>query len=519
VRVDNKQLPVGWTVSTIEDIADVNPRLNKAGISDDLNVSFVPMPAVGAADGSIDVSGERLFGEVKKGFTPFQEGDVLFAKITPCMENGKMAIVPKVENGLGFGSTEFHVLRPKEGIDARYIYYYVSSKNFRGEAERYMSGAVGQKRVTTPYLKESKIPVAPPEQQKRIVAEIEKQFSRLDEAVTNLKRVKANLKRYKAAVLKAAVEGKLTEKWREEQAAKLEAQGSANAAGDTTSGAALETAEELLKRILTERRQKWEETELAKMKAKGKAPKDDKWKKKYKEPETLDTTNLPELPVGWNWVSMDSLIVWGPQNGLYLPKTAYKPGIAILRIDDYQDGHSREVAGLQQVNTTEENVERYGLERNDFVINRVNSPSHLGKCIVIKTRNLPSLFESNMMRLKLASSIRAEYVELYFHSKCGKTRLIDNAKWAVNQASINQGDVSMTAVPLPPENEQGLIINEVGSRFAIVTSIEAALEANMRRAERLRQSILSKAFSGQLNIENSSPVYISSKPAVASTLA
>jgi type I restriction enzyme S subunit len=500
VRVDNKQLPVGWTVSTIEDIADVNPRLNKAGISDDLNVSFVPMPAVGAADGSIDVSGERLFGEVKKGFTPFQEGDVLFAKITPCMENGKMAIVPKVENGLGFGSTEFHVLRPKEGIDARYIYYYVSSKNFRGEAERYMSGAVGQKRVTTPYLKESKIPVAPPEQQKRIVAEIEKQLSRLDEAVANLKRVKANLKRYKAAVLKAAVEGKLAEERRKQHPD-------------------VEPASKLLERILAERRQKWEEAELAKMKAKGKAPKDDKWKKKYKEPETLDTTNLPELPVGWNWVSMDSLIVWGPQNGLYLPKTAYKPGIAILRIDDYQDGHSREVAGLQQVNTTEENVERYGLERNDFVINRVNSPSHLGKCIVIKTRNLPSLFESNMMRLKLASSIRAEYVELYFHSKCGKTRLIDNAKWAVNQASINQGDVSMTAVPLPPENEQGLIINEVGSRFAIVTSIEAALEANMRRAERLRQSILSKAFSGQLNIENSSPVYISSKPAVASTLA
>ncbi|MDD5004172.1 MAG: restriction endonuclease subunit S, partial [Acidithiobacillus sp.] len=177
---------------TIEEIADVNPRVDKAAIPDDLPVSFVPMPAVGAADGSIRVEETRPAGEVKKGFTAFLEGDVLFAKITPCMENGKMAIVPKLVNGYGFGSTEFHVLRPKPGMDAKYIYYYVASQAFRGEAQRYTTGAVGQKRVSMTYLKQSTIPVAPLDQQKRIVAEIEKQFSRLDEAVANLKRVKAN---------------------------------------------------------------------------------------------------------------------------------------------------------------------------------------------------------------------------------------------------------------------------------------------------------------------------------------
>ena len=172
------------------------------------------MPSVGAGNGSIDVSAQKTFREVKRGYTPFKEGDVLFAKITPCMENGKMAIVPQVINGYGFGSTEFHVLRPKNEIDSKYLYFYVSSKNFRGEAERYMTGAVGQKRVTTTYLKNCEIPVAPKEQQKKIIEVIEKQFSRLDEAVENLKRVKANLKRYKASVLKAAVEGRLTEQWR-----------------------------------------------------------------------------------------------------------------------------------------------------------------------------------------------------------------------------------------------------------------------------------------------------------------
>lgn len=108
-----------WPVMTIEEIADVNPRVDKAAIPDDLPVSFVPMPAVGAADGSIRIGETRPAGEVKKGFTAFLEGDVLFAKITPCMENGKMAIVPKLVNGYGFGSTEFHVLRPKPGMDVK----------------------------------------------------------------------------------------------------------------------------------------------------------------------------------------------------------------------------------------------------------------------------------------------------------------------------------------------------------------------------------------------------------------
>ncbi|MDA8254246.1 MAG: restriction endonuclease subunit S, partial [Betaproteobacteria bacterium] len=180
--VDNQ----GWPEIAIEEIADVNPRVGKASIPDDLPVSFVPMPAVGAADGTIHVKETRPAGEVKKGFTAFLEGDVLFAKITPCMENGKMAVVPALVNGYGFGSTEFHVLRPKPGMDAKYLYYYVSSQSFRREAERHMTGAVGQRRVPTTYLKECKIPVAPLDQQKRIVAEIEKQFSRLDEAVANL---------------------------------------------------------------------------------------------------------------------------------------------------------------------------------------------------------------------------------------------------------------------------------------------------------------------------------------------
>jgi type I restriction enzyme S subunit len=117
------------------------------------------MAAVGAADGTIDVTAKRPFADVKKGFTPFQSGDLLFAKITPCMENGKMAVVPQLENQYGFGSTEFHVIRPKAGIDAKYLYYFVSRQDYRKEAAHHMTGAVGQKRVPTDFLKQSIIPI------------------------------------------------------------------------------------------------------------------------------------------------------------------------------------------------------------------------------------------------------------------------------------------------------------------------------------------------------------------------
>ncbi len=142
-----------------------------------------------------------------------------------------------------------------------------------------------------------KFPLAPLDQQKLIVAEIEKQFSRLDEAVAALKRIQANLKRYKASVLKAAVEGKLTEEWRSRR-------GTLQRAPTKD-----ETGADLLKRILVERRKKWEEDYIKKyVGAHGHAPKDDSWKKKYKEPATPDTSNLPELPKGWVWVRLGQLL-------------------------------------------------------------------------------------------------------------------------------------------------------------------------------------------------------------------
>lgn len=193
----------------LTEAVDLNPRPDRGSLPEDLDVSFVPMAAVEAATGRMDATAVRRFGEVKKGYTVFREGDVLFAKITPCMENGKMAVARGLRNGVGCGSTEFHVLRARPCVDPHYLYHFISSAGFRAEAAHHMTGAVGQKRVPATFLEQCEIPLPELDEQRRIVAEIEKQFSRVDEAVATLKRVKANLARHKLSMLVSATSGRL----------------------------------------------------------------------------------------------------------------------------------------------------------------------------------------------------------------------------------------------------------------------------------------------------------------------
>jgi len=192
-----------WPKVPLTEAVELNPKPDRRLLTDDTEVSFVPMAAVEAGSGQIDTSTVRPYAEVKKGYTHFCNGDVLFAKITPCMENGKMAVAKNLRNGIGLGSTEFHVLRPRDGVDPHYVYHFISSRSYRSEAAHHMTGAVGQKRVPLAFLEQSQIPLPEFDEQRRIVAEIEKQFSRLDEAVAGLKRVKANLKRYTKAVIES----------------------------------------------------------------------------------------------------------------------------------------------------------------------------------------------------------------------------------------------------------------------------------------------------------------------------
>lgn len=192
----------------IGQICDINPKTN-IDIRADEQISFVPMNAV-SPDGKIDLS-QTIDLNAIKNYTVFKNGDVLFAKITPCMENGKGALVDKLKNGYGAGSTEFIVLRPnQELVKPDWLYFFLSLKAFRLHCQQHMTGSAGQKRVPPKFLAYCDIPCPSLLEQERIVTRIEELFSQLDASVAELKTAKKWLKVYRQAVLKEAFEGALT---------------------------------------------------------------------------------------------------------------------------------------------------------------------------------------------------------------------------------------------------------------------------------------------------------------------
>lgn len=161
----------GWGLAPLGSVCSINPKKSQdARLCRGIKVSFVPMPAV-TETGGIDASATKEYDEVKTGFTYFAENDVLFAKITPCMENGKGAVAKGLCNGIGFGSTEFHVLRPKNGTSNPYWLYTLSAfSQFRKDAEGNMTGSAGQRRVPTSFLENYRIAVPPIDLQNQFAA-------------------------------------------------------------------------------------------------------------------------------------------------------------------------------------------------------------------------------------------------------------------------------------------------------------------------------------------------------------
>jgi type I restriction enzyme, S subunit len=158
----------------LSELCYINPSKKEIeNIDKEIPVTFLPMANV-SENGELDLSESRLIKEVFDGFTYFREGDVLFAKITPCMENGKGAIARNLINNIGFGSTEFHVLRPKENVNSTWLYYLTSLQSFRKQAEANMTGSAGQKRVPKQFFSKYKVVLPPIELQNQFAEIVQK---------------------------------------------------------------------------------------------------------------------------------------------------------------------------------------------------------------------------------------------------------------------------------------------------------------------------------------------------------
>lgn len=202
-----------WEEVHLKDICEVNPKKPKE--PENGLVSFVPMDAV-SEDAKLLRTDDKTYSEVSKGFTSFKDLDTLIAKITPCFENGKGALVNHLKNGIGFGSTEFHVLRAKRGNAPDFVYYLTTTSAFRVRGEMNMQGSAGQKRVTTDYLKLYKVVVPKELNEQQKIASV---LTAADKETEVLEAKLAHFKQEKKALMQQLLTGKRRVKVDEEVAA------------------------------------------------------------------------------------------------------------------------------------------------------------------------------------------------------------------------------------------------------------------------------------------------------------
>ena len=324
-----------------------------------------------------------------------------------------------------------------------------------------------QSNISQTVIKQFPFVLAPLAEQHRIVGEIERHLTRLDASVAALKRVQANLKRYRASVLKDACEGKLV---------------STEAELAHAEGRDYEPADRLLERILAERRTHWEAQE--------------KRRGKYKEPVAPDTSNLAELPEGWEWTMVSQLIVEPLANGRSV-KTADQ-GFPVLRLTAL---HEDEIDETEHKigNWTAEQAAPFLIQKGDFFVSRGNGSIRLvGIGGLVREVKSSVAFPDTMIRFRLSEFVFKQYFSRLWNSSVVRTQVEASARTTAGIYKVNQQDLASMTIPLPPLAEQRRIVAEVERRLSIIQQAEAVVETNLARAERLRQSILKQAFEGKL---------------------
>jgi type I restriction enzyme S subunit len=200
------EVPEHWEVKRVRFVAQLNPSKSElSALARDTAVSFVPMDAIGE-DGSLSLDKEKPISEVETGYTYFRNGDVTVAKITPCYENGKGALMQGLLNGIGFGTTELIVVRPNSGqVTGTYLHYLFISPDFRGLGESHMYGAGGQKRIPDDFVRNFATAFPPVREQTQIAAFLDRETAKIDELVAEQRRLVELLKEKRQAVISHAV--------------------------------------------------------------------------------------------------------------------------------------------------------------------------------------------------------------------------------------------------------------------------------------------------------------------------
>lgn len=362
----------------------------------------------------------------------------------------------------------------KRVLDNEFLYFFLHNQTLRNYIIFHSTRTAGQDGVRKELLQEYPIYLPPFNEQKRIVTKIEALQTRSTAVKEELKAIKPLLDQFRQSVLAAAFRGDLTKDWRSQNPN-------------------IEPAEVLLERIKVERRRRWEEVELEKMKANGKVPKDDNWKKKYKEPEPINTENLPELPNGWCWVNLEELskIDLGKmldrgkeQKGKLIP---YLRNINVRW--DYFD-----LDDLLTMDFENHELERFGLKKGDILVCEGGEP---GRCAVWELENSEIKYQKTLHRLRPFLDFSRYWI--VYHLKLDAIQgTISNYCSGSTIKHLTKVLFQKYPIRLTSLQEQKEIVRRIESLFKLADNIEQQYQQAETNLETLNQSILAKAFRGEL---------------------
>jgi type I restriction enzyme S subunit len=456
-------LPPGWTTAALGEIAEINPRHPK-GLDDSMLVSFVPMAAVSASKADFKFVEERPLGKVRQGFTHFAEGDVLFAKITPCMENGKGAVATGLRNGLGCGTTELVVIRPGDEIDPHYIYRFLAQPSVRREAKENFTGTAGQARVPTGFIEQLEIPLAPLAEQPRIVEKLEMLLDKVGTCQDRLAKIPIVLKRFRQSILAAACSGRLTVDWREQNPD-------------------VESATIGIEKL---------EKATAGVQVRRGVPED--------VPES-DVVQDWELPETWGCYSTAELLRRGAledlkdgNHGANHPKVSEFTATGLSFITaaqvnnfriDYEGAHKLAGKPLDRI--------RVGFARPGDVIY-----THKGSVGRVATADRNCVLTPQTTYYRVSSQVFVDKYVMFYLASQAFSGQVNAVKEQTTRDFVPISEQYLLFHRVPPLAEQREIVHRVEALFALANKIEGRLAKAQAQVDKLAPSLLAKAFSGEL---------------------
>ncbi|ENV47614.1 hypothetical protein P255_01927 [Acinetobacter brisouii CIP 110357] len=321
------------------------------------------------------------------------------------------------------------------------------------------------------------IPLPPLNEQIRIADKIDELFSELDNGIEELETAQKKLELYRQSLLKSAVDGELSKEWRETQAE------------------VSETGEQLLARILKERRERWEQEKLKEFAEKGKNPPKD-WQEKYPEPVQPDTENLPELPEGWVWSTIDQLTI-EQRYGSSAKTNDDQNGIPVLRMGNIQNGDI-DFNNLKYLPKTHDEFPALFLEKGDLLFNRTNSRELVGKTAIYNGEHTRCSYASYLIKVKFHSDFNSNLAAYYINSVFGKIWINDVAVQQTGQANVNGTKLSQLCIPLMNQAEQSYIVERFNELKDACECSFIQIGNNIKLLTMQKQNILKDAFTGVL---------------------